>query len=158
MFPYGITTFCDDIRHEVQNKLTLVGCYGPELLVGANPPVAIPKLGVFVQARFPPEKISTIKLMVYVPKHDDPFFVHEQPEESNDFTPHPPDPSVPPLIEDGVEVAKLRAFVLPILLGPLVLEGPGYIKVRMVYRTETIRLGSLRIVFQGPESATPPRS
>lgn len=39
--------FCDDIRKEVGNKLTFVGCYDSELRVRESP-AAIPKLCVFV--------------------------------------------------------------------------------------------------------------
>lgn len=41
---YGI--FCDDIRHEVTGKFTLVGCYSDHLLV-AEVPTALPKLHPF---------------------------------------------------------------------------------------------------------------
>lgn len=41
--PTITTIFCDDIRQEVANKITLVGCYTTELLVGRLP-VTLPKL------------------------------------------------------------------------------------------------------------------
>lgn len=33
----GITTFCDDVRQELGNKFSLMGCYGGEVLVEAFP-------------------------------------------------------------------------------------------------------------------------
>lgn len=45
--------YCDDIRHETGNKLTLVGCYGSDLLVQHLPPVTLPKLCVYVRVFTP---------------------------------------------------------------------------------------------------------
>jgi hypothetical protein len=44
--------FCDDVRQEVGNKLTLVGCYSADLLVPTFPTV-LPKLCVFAKAFTP---------------------------------------------------------------------------------------------------------
>lgn len=44
--------FCDDIRKEIANKLTFVGCYDSELLV-QNAPAALPKLCVFATIHTP---------------------------------------------------------------------------------------------------------
>ena len=40
--------FCDDIRQEVGNKLSLMGCYGPDLVVDALPAV-LPRLCVQIR-------------------------------------------------------------------------------------------------------------
>lgn len=55
-FLWGI--FCDDARHEVNGKVTLVGCYGPDMLVNAFPAV-LPKLVVNWHALAPLEKPFT---------------------------------------------------------------------------------------------------
>jgi hypothetical protein len=47
--------FCDDIRHEMGNKLSFMGCYQSELLVPAMPAV-LPKLCVYVSAWTPKNK------------------------------------------------------------------------------------------------------
>ena len=47
-----IGQFCDDIRREVGNKLTFVGCYADDLLVGALP-VTLPQLAVQMKAITP---------------------------------------------------------------------------------------------------------
>lgn len=41
--------YCDDIRHEMGNKLSLMGCYQSELIV-ASAPVALTKLCVYATA------------------------------------------------------------------------------------------------------------
>ncbi|MDP2811517.1 MAG: hypothetical protein Q8O34_15350 [Rhodocyclaceae bacterium] len=48
-------TFCDDIRHEMGNKLSLMGCYQGELIVPAAP-VVLPKLCVYASAWTPKER------------------------------------------------------------------------------------------------------
>lgn len=44
--------FCDDIRHEVGNKYSLIGCYGNELYIEKLPAV-MPKFCAHVQAMTP---------------------------------------------------------------------------------------------------------
>lgn len=43
--------YCDDVRQELRNKFTLVGCYGPDLIVQKpeSPPVVLPRLCAFVR-------------------------------------------------------------------------------------------------------------
>lgn len=48
-------TFCDDIRQEVGDKISLMGCYQGELVVPIMP-IALPKLCVFVSMITPKEK------------------------------------------------------------------------------------------------------
>jgi hypothetical protein len=53
---YVTVTYCDDIRQEVGNKLSFIGCYqGGELHVQAAP-VALPKLCAFVTVVTPKER------------------------------------------------------------------------------------------------------
>ena len=50
-----IAQFCDDVRQEIGNKFSLMGCYGTDLYVPSFP-ITLPKLCVFVNARTPREK------------------------------------------------------------------------------------------------------
>ena len=50
-----IAQFCDDVRQEIGNKFSLMGCYGSDLYVPAFP-ITLPKLCVFVIARTPRER------------------------------------------------------------------------------------------------------
>ncbi|MGH8243004.1 MAG: DUF6941 family protein [Steroidobacteraceae bacterium] len=45
-----IAQFCDDVRQEIGNKFSLMGCYGADLYVPAFP-ITLPKLCVFVHVR-----------------------------------------------------------------------------------------------------------
>jgi len=47
--------FCDDVRQEIGNKFSLMGCYGTDLYVPAFP-ITLPKLCVFVHVRTPREQ------------------------------------------------------------------------------------------------------
>lgn len=40
---HSYTLFLDDIREEVSGKLSLIGLYGLDLVLGVKPPVMIPK-------------------------------------------------------------------------------------------------------------------
>lgn len=40
--------FCDDIRAEVGNKLSLMGIYGTDILFPMAPPIMFPKFGIVV--------------------------------------------------------------------------------------------------------------
>jgi hypothetical protein len=45
-----IAQFCDDVRQEIGNKFSLMGCYGTDLYVPSFP-MTLPKLCVFVHVR-----------------------------------------------------------------------------------------------------------
>lgn len=47
-----VTQFCDDVRYELGNKFSLIGCYSDELIVDQLP-VALPKLCVQIRAFTP---------------------------------------------------------------------------------------------------------
>lgn len=57
--------FCDDIRHEMGNKISFMGCYQRDLFV-ANAPVVLPKFCVFASASTPqndPFKTLTLRIV-----------------------------------------------------------------------------------------------
>ncbi len=59
---FVIATFCDDVRQEVGNKVSLIGCYGSDLIVEGFPAV-LPKLFIYVQAVTPLDTMfSNLKL------------------------------------------------------------------------------------------------
>jgi hypothetical protein len=61
--------YCDDIRNEVGNKLTLVGCYGTDLLLDTFP-IVLPKLSVYVRAYTPAARLFQ-KLILRLRQNDD---------------------------------------------------------------------------------------
>ena len=58
----GTCIFCDDVRLEVGNKISLMGIYSSEILFTAAPPTVIPKLGIVAWLIFDrddfPEKLT----------------------------------------------------------------------------------------------------
>lgn len=61
--------FCDDIRSEVGNKLSFMGCYQSELVVQMAP-VTLPKLCIFASI-FTPKQRPFKSLMLRVVQDDD---------------------------------------------------------------------------------------
>ena len=57
-----IAQFCDDIRHEVGNKYSLMGCYGGEMIIDKLPAL-LPKLCVQVRVLTPIDQPFT-KLLI----------------------------------------------------------------------------------------------
>lgn len=58
--------YCDDIRQEVGNKMSFMGCYQSELFV-PTAPIALPKLCVFITALTPkarPFKSLTLRVLL----------------------------------------------------------------------------------------------
>lgn len=51
--PYGTTVFCDDIRHEINGKMTLVGCYAAEMNFNGPAPGFLPSFAALVNIRIP---------------------------------------------------------------------------------------------------------
>lgn len=54
--PYGITTFCEDIRQEVGNKLTYVGVYQGGLTIDAAPPFSFDRMCYFTSVFIPNDR------------------------------------------------------------------------------------------------------
>ncbi|HET9106890.1 MAG TPA: hypothetical protein VFN79_06830 [Steroidobacteraceae bacterium] len=76
---YVTVQFCDDIRQEVGNKYSLVGCYGPSMLLSALP-VVLPKLCAFVRIYTPVDR-PFAKLSIRVLRGDQLLTELEIPQE-----------------------------------------------------------------------------
>ncbi len=144
MSTYGISLFCDDIRFEQQNKISLIGCYGHEMLIAIPPPISIPKLGILVQIRSPAEKLPERTLLVYGPQSEEPFFKMEVgPNEEQEFV-----PQINPDDVYEVDSVRLRGAIIPLVFSPFLIEKEGVIRVRMMCGSERVRLGGLRITHR----------
>src|SRR5260221_12989855 len=71
--PTGFTIFCDDIREEVNGKVSLIGCYGADLrILGNQFPILLPKLGFHITVRVPSDGPNLpLKIMIYFPGQPD---------------------------------------------------------------------------------------
>jgi hypothetical protein len=147
MLPYGICTFCDDIRFEQQNKMSLIGCYGPELILYQTPPIALPKLCFYVQVRARPGRLQATKTLIYLPDEQEPFFTHEIKEEEHAS-------NSPTDLDTTDDLEHQRGIILPFVFSPFLIAKTGFIRVRMLFGSERIRLGALKITCQVPSENT----
>jgi hypothetical protein len=157
--PLGISTFCDDIRFELHNKFSLIGCYVGEMVLFQPPPLVLPKLGIVVSARLPFERTPDIKLRVFMPgdADDKPSIEHEiAKEEQQEF-------DKTQILEeiktkDITDAEPHRLLVFPLTLTSPVIPQTGHIKVRLVYGSQIVRVGSLRVSYKQPDKTPEPSS
>jgi hypothetical protein len=156
MDPFGIATFCDDIREEVGGKISLIGCYGPDMqFTGISFPIVIPKLGVHVTSRFPVEPVPAIKLLLYLPGdlEDAPSMSAELPVP--DELRSTPDANymqhMLASLPDGEPSRVLRYYFI---VSPAPIREEGFVRVRMMYGDQRIKLGSLKICNVEAKSPT----
>lgn len=140
--PYGLTIFCDDIRQEINGKLTLVGCYGPELRIFGTYPVVLPILAAQVNIRVPGE--TQIKSLRIVVTKQDPDGVEEILSMEPDTTENSiKSEEEKELIESG---EKILSVSISCKWSPLQFLGDSMIKVRAyINGGDEIKLGSLSI-------------
>lgn len=75
MNPYLHSIYCDDVRHEVNGKLSYIGVYSGKLLV-PSVPVIVPKLCVAITA-VTPAKESFKKFSIRILKNDEKLIEQE---------------------------------------------------------------------------------
>lgn len=147
---YGITVFCDDIRHEINGKMTLVGCYASELNFSGPPPGVLPTFAALVHLRFS-RNITFEALQITVIKV-------EGGESSEIFSAN--SKVAPDAFTDKSDAGeentgeKVLSVVVPIQWTPLVFSGPALLRVRAKLDSgKEVRAGSLVINFPAEGSA-----
>jgi hypothetical protein len=142
----GYTIFCDDIRQEVGNKSSLMGVYGPDLIVEGDFPVTMSKLGFFIKYKedlgVTPEKMA---LNIFLPGDSD-----DKPTYTIDVERADSGTSVP--LPDATPDTK-QTMALNIVFSPVILKNEGRIKVRMQVGDEEVKLGTLKITRRKLEEA-----
>lgn len=115
------TIFCDDIRLEVGNKISLIGTYQGFLYVSHFPTI-LPKLCVLVTIRTP---IHTLlkNVSVRILKGDQ--VLAELPIDKAIF-----ENESPPALPDDPK-NHLQIFSTPIVFTPFVVDGPTILRVRV---------------------------
>ena len=144
---FGHAIFCDDIRMEVGNKLTFVGCYFGVMFLNSDFPATIPRLCVSLEYSQEHDKvILPIKFVIFLPGDpDDKPSIEFEPSEINEKT-----------LED-IKTNSIAIGVSPDIatvtyhlgMGSLSIAQPGAIKVRAVRGDELVRLGTLKIMRAG---------
>lgn len=141
---HGVTIFCDDVRNEVGNKYSLMGCYGSDMVVGLIPSL-LPKLcaqiTVFFPADEPPSCLIARALLgdevigELITPEGDPRRIAEQ------------------LIADHDDVEKITMQVI-LVFSPLSISEPATLRIEIEADGETVRAGRLKIRTR-EEGATP---
>jgi hypothetical protein len=159
MDPFGIAIFCDDVRQEAGGKISLIGCYGTDMqFADVTFPITIAKIGIYMVARLPVDRATPpIQLLVYLPGDSD-----DAPTTKFDF-PLPPemqtpwadgkDPMWPAAQMSDVDRAHMLRHHL--VISPAVLKEEGFIRVRMMYGEQRVRLGVLKVHVAKGLSTTP---
>jgi hypothetical protein len=137
----GYTVFCDDIRFEMDGKLTLVGCYHGVMIIRGEFPATLPKFAVsvtFTQHKKVYEPKLRLKMSLPGDPEDEPSIVVEvePPPEANLLASEHPNIS-----------AKAN-----IIFAPLVITSPGFIKVQMERQGELHLVGKIAVKTAGAEA------
>jgi hypothetical protein len=146
---YGHTIFCDDVRFEIDGKVTYVGAYNAFLFIQGEFPFTLPKFcfGIFFYQK---EKIyrRDIGVRVFLPGDAD----DKASLEANIQSPSDREiPRVEPI--KGEEPGGYTVMGTHLMLAPFVIPEPGLIKVRILRDGVLHRIGTLK-VRQHPVSAS----
>jgi hypothetical protein len=135
----ALAVFCDDVREEVGNKISLMGVYGADIKFRAKPPVTYPRLGVVVwttaDVKDFPKKL-TIRVLA-------------QPGNVVVFSADIDTP-VDDEQRSGDNIARLQTAIG---VTPLNIKAAGFIEVEVDTGTEKIKAGQLSIEFHPPPEA-----
>jgi hypothetical protein len=144
--PFGSTLFCDDIRYENGGKQSYIGCYQGGIFIPSFP-VIVPRFGIAIFFNEPRDWAERrdwgVPIHVLLPGDPDekPSFVGEIPaitsEQMNAAfqTSIAEDPGVPHLVQAAIQI----------IMSPMVVQMPGRIKVRAIYRDYVVKLGTIRV-------------
>ena len=125
---YGYCIFCDDIRNEVGEKLSFIGCYNGTMFVAQKFPMTLPKFCAHVTLVTPStQPYRSIVLKCYGPGEDRPLL------EERLETPQMDEQEEIADKVQRVEVAPVSIVAAASLVfSPLKIRQPGLISVRAV--------------------------
>jgi hypothetical protein len=132
------TIFCDDIRLEVGNKISLIGVYSGALIVPEFP-VVLPKLCIVVTVVTPHDEPPR-SLAVRLFQNDSPFIEHTVGPEILSQAPSPVDPAF-----EAEPDHRIGVMAIPIVVSPLKVEQPMLLRVRAIADGRELRAPALMI-------------
>ena len=137
---YLFVQYCDDIRQEVGNKLSLIGCYGSELLVEKLPAV-LPKLCVQAHLSTPLDQpLERVTLRAYI--NGDVLAELELPVAELNARPRP------------VDTAATRMNVGAIIsLTPFIFDKEGVVRIEAETESGIVKGGRLRLMLNETHKA-----
>ena len=135
------TIFCDDVRAEIGNKLSLMGCYDSALVV-AQFPITLSKLCFVMTATSHADRpFKQLKFRLY--KNEE--LLNEIEIDASQLAAQALIDAAPPEGTDLLARTMQRAVVQ---ISPLVLDAPCYFKVRVLTEEdEPLRGGALQIML-----------
>ncbi|MCR9112383.1 MAG: hypothetical protein NXH84_03865 [Rhodobacteraceae bacterium] len=146
---YGITVFCDDIRHEIAGKMTLVGCYLAEMNFNEPAPGLLPTFAALVNIRIP-IALEFSKITLRVTKETDGEV--EEIFKADVDVPSEDKEKIKAGKPDVIDGSRLAIVTFPIRWSPLEFRKPGFIKVRGYLDDEVeIKAGALKVNFPTKE-------
>jgi hypothetical protein len=135
----SICVFCDDVRQEVGNKISLMGVYAGDIIFPSAPPVTYPRLSIVLWVVSDPgdmpEKVTVTVLAP--PDRHEVLRVDVQ--------------SLASEIQHAEGATKHRLQAIFSLL-PFHVTSEGYFEVFVDTERERIRAGRLKASFASPES------
>ena len=148
--PFGYTIFCDDIRHEIGNKTSLIGVYENDMLF-QHPifPLLIPKLAMAIVVVVPKADLpDKIELEIFFPGND------ETPVETTSVNTvdavSQKNDIMQGMASENVADGEILKFAFQLVVSPAKFDKQGFIKVRAHLDGELLKLGQLRIGEAAP--------
>jgi hypothetical protein len=130
--------FCDDIRQETGNKISLMGLYVGELIIVGKPPVMLPKLGIVVWVIADVnDPIGRMTTTVHMPPDRKELAKFEA--------------STVNVLASGMEDAKKMIAHQIMQIAPFMIEAPGMMEVMIDTDAGELRGGRLLIRFISPQ-------
>ncbi len=140
---WGMSIFCDDIRQEVAGKLSLIGVYGPDMVMAGAFPMVYPKLCIFVSYyEIVDSSTADLSLKISVKTKDNEMVINETQLPRKDVMANrlPIDQAL-----GDTESGRVNIFRLPIIFSPFHIPGECLLKVRMHCDDVITKLGVLWI-------------
>lgn len=129
---FVIAQFCDDIRQEVGNKFSLMGCYGDDLIVDQFP-VILPKFAAQIRAATSIDQ-PFAKLVVRAFLNDELLAEIEIPQEQLTA------------VQEKARQDSLRISVIAMMaFAPLPIQGPCRLRTEAETESEVLRGSFLNI-------------
>lgn len=132
--------YCDDIRHEVGNKLSFIGIYTGEMLVQSFP-ATLPKLCLYVSVSTPSDRPFQ-QLRFSILKDDEALLELEIPQEEVAAAQSRARDSGDPAAESPRLTAQVELVAMP-----LAFSGPAKIRVRVATESEELKGRALRVLL-----------
>ena len=140
---FGFAIFCDDIRREIGDKTSFIGAYAGVMVVHAQFPVVLPKLGIGISYfEHHGSRDEPVTLRIFFPNEIEPAIEAQLPIEEIRQTAVSQQDAVK---DDNLPQTRYLRFDTQIVLNGVVLKSTGLIRVRLFCGGEMVRIGTLRI-------------